>query len=65
MTVIDPNEIYKIIYYKYILSLKLLDIIGIKHSQSFNVTCLKHDRDMISDALVKFQFHVTITMISR
>ena len=29
MTVIDLNEIYKIIYYKYILSFKLLDMIGV------------------------------------
>ena len=35
MTVIDLNEIYKIIYYKYIVSFKVLDIIGVKHSQSF------------------------------
>ena len=31
MTVIDLNEIYKIIYYKYILSFKVLDINGVKH----------------------------------
>ena len=35
MTVIDLNEIYKILYYKYILSFKVLYIIGVKHSQSF------------------------------
>ena len=35
MTVIDLNEIYKIIYYKHILSFKLLDIFDVKHSQSF------------------------------
>ena len=35
MTVIDLNEIYKKIYYKYILSIKVLDIIGVKHSKSF------------------------------
>ena len=35
MTVIDLNEIYKIIYYKYILSFKVLDITGVKHNQSF------------------------------
>ena len=34
MTLIDLNEIYKIIYYKYILLFKVLDIIGVKHSQS-------------------------------
>ena len=34
MTVIDLNEIYKIKYYKYILSFKLSDIIGVKHGQS-------------------------------
>ena len=28
MTVLDLNEIYKLLYYKYILSFKLLDIIG-------------------------------------
>ena len=32
MTVIDLNEIYKIIYYKYILPFKVLDKIGVKHS---------------------------------
>ena len=36
MTVIGLNEIFKIIYYKYILSFKILDIIAVKHSQSFN-----------------------------
>ena len=35
MIVIDLNEIYKIIYYKYILSFKILDIIGVKQSQLF------------------------------
>ena len=35
MTEINLNEIYKRIYYKYILSFKALDIIGVKHSQSF------------------------------
>ena len=35
MTVKDLNEIYKIIYQKYILSFKVLDIIGVKYSQSF------------------------------
>ena len=34
MNLIDLNEIYKIIYYKYTLSFKVLDIIGVKHSQS-------------------------------
>ena len=33
MTLIDLNEICKIIYYKYILPFKVLDIIGVKHSQ--------------------------------
>ena len=33
MDVIDLNVNYKIIYYKYILSIKVLDIIGVKHSQ--------------------------------
>ena len=33
MTIIDLNEIYKIIYYKYVLSFKVSDIIGAKHSQ--------------------------------
>ena len=28
MTVIDLNEIYKILYYKYLLSFKVSDIIG-------------------------------------
>ena len=37
MNVIDLNEIYKIIYYKYVLSVKVLDIIGVKHSQSFKI----------------------------
>ena len=32
MIEIDLDEIYKIIYYKYILSSKVLDIIGVKHS---------------------------------
>ena len=35
MTVIDLNEIYKIIYYKYILSIK-----GVKHSRSFKTMSL-------------------------
>ena len=35
MTVIDLNEIYKKIYYKYILSFRVLDMICVKHSQSF------------------------------
>ena len=35
MTAIDLNEIYKIIYYNYILSFKVLDIRGVKHDQSF------------------------------
>ena len=35
MIVIDLNETYKIIYYKYVLIFKVLDIIGVKHSQSF------------------------------
>ena len=35
MNEIDLNEIYKILYYKYILSFKVLDIIGVKHIQSF------------------------------
>ena len=35
VTVIDLNEIYKIIYYKYILSFQVLDIIGVKNSPSF------------------------------
>ena len=35
MTVIDLNEIYKIIYYKYILSFKVLDITSVKPNQSF------------------------------
>ena len=34
MTEIDLNEIYKILYYKYLLSFKVLDIIGVKQSQS-------------------------------
>ena len=29
MTVIDLNEIYKKVYYKHILSFKVLDIIGV------------------------------------
>ena len=33
MKVIDLNEINKIIYYKYILSFKILDKIGVKHSR--------------------------------
>ena len=33
MIVINLNEIYKIIYYKYILSFEVLDIIGVKHRQ--------------------------------
>ena len=36
MTAIDLNEVYKIIYYKYILPFKILDIIGAKHIQLFN-----------------------------
>ena len=35
MTVIGLNENYKIIYYKYILSFKVLDIIRVKQSHSF------------------------------
>ena len=31
MTVIDLNQIYKILYNKFILSFKVLDIIGFKH----------------------------------
>ena len=34
MTIIDLNEIYKIIYIKYILSFKILDKINVKDSQS-------------------------------
>ena len=41
MIVIDLNEIYKVIYYKYILSFKVLDITGVKHSQSFKIMSLK------------------------
>ena len=33
MTIIDLNEIYKKIYYWYILYFKILDIIGVKHCQ--------------------------------
>ena len=32
---IDLNVIYKIIYYKYILFIKVLDIIGVKHNRPF------------------------------
>ena len=32
MSVIDLNEIYKIIFYMYILSFKKLEISGVKHS---------------------------------
>ena len=35
MIVVDLIEIYKIIYYKYILPFKILDIIDDKHSKSF------------------------------
>ena len=35
MNVIDPNEIYKILYYKYLFLFKVLDIIGLNHSKSF------------------------------
>ena len=35
MPVLDLNEIYKIMYYKYILSSKISDIIGVKHSPLF------------------------------
>ena len=35
MTVIYLHEIYKIIYYKYIILFKVLEIIGVKQSQSF------------------------------
>ena len=35
MTAIDLNEIYKTIYYNYILPFKVLYVIGVKHSQSF------------------------------
>ena len=41
MSVVDLNEIYKIKYYKYILSFKALDIIGSKHSQSFKTMVQK------------------------
>ena len=41
MAVIDLNEFYKIIYYAYILSFKVLDIIGVKHSQSFKTMGLQ------------------------
>ena len=42
MIEIDLNEIYKIIYCKYILSFKILDIIGVKHSQSFTTIWAKN-----------------------
>ena len=35
MPLIDLNEIYKITYYNSILSVKVLVIIGVKHSQTF------------------------------
>ena len=35
MTVIDLKEIYKIIDFKYVFLFKVLDIIGVKPSQSF------------------------------
>ena len=35
MNRIDLNEIYKKLYYKYILSFKVLDILGVKHSSNF------------------------------
>ena len=35
MAVIDQKWIYKMVYYKYILSSEVLDIFGFKHSQSF------------------------------
>ena len=44
ITVIDLNEIYKIIYYEYILSFKVLDIIGVKRSQSFKTMDYKQSR---------------------
>ena len=41
MTVIYLSKIYKIIYYKYLLSFKVLGIFGVKHSQSFKTMSLK------------------------
>ena len=42
MNVIDLNEILKIIYYKYILTFKVLCIIGVKHIQSFKAMGLEY-----------------------
>ena len=54
MAVIDLNEIYKIIYYKYILSFKVFDIIGVKHSQSWakNRGLVRQILDYVTDYLI-------------
>ena len=55
MILIDLNEIYKILYYSYILSFKVLDIFVVKQSQPFKTMGLNAKISIVS---IKIIFHL-------